>query len=83
MHRVHSLWVCFTPDGVIQNGYIFKSRTHTSGHFDIGVTPSPRAPTPPPIMCAASAPVTLTQYHQSILTPVASCGTGVVPDVPG
>ena len=39
--RVHSLWVCFTPDGVIQSGYIFKSLTHTSRHFDIGVAPPP------------------------------------------
>ena len=37
--RVHSLWVCFTPEGVIQNGSIFKSWTHTSGHFNIGVAP--------------------------------------------
>ena len=29
----------FTAEGVIQNGSIFKSRTHTSGHFDIGVAP--------------------------------------------
>ena len=42
MQKVHSLWVYFTPEGVIENGPIFKSRTHTSGHFYIGVT------TPPP-----------------------------------
>ena len=39
MQRVHSLWVCFTPEGVIQKGSIVKSRTHTSWHFDIGVAP--------------------------------------------
>ena len=27
----------FTPEVVIQNGSIFKSQTHKSGHFDIGV----------------------------------------------
>ena len=26
-------------EGVIQNGSIFKSRTHTPGHFDNGVAP--------------------------------------------
>ena len=44
MQRVHSLWVCFTPEGVIQNGSIFKSRTHTSGHFLYWSHP----PLPPP-----------------------------------
>ena len=39
MQRVHSLRVCFTPEGVIQNGSIFKSRTHTSGYFDTKVAP--------------------------------------------
>ena len=39
MQGVCSLWVCFTPEGVIQNGSIFKSRTHTSGHFDIREIP--------------------------------------------
>ena len=41
MQRVHSLWVCFTPEGVIQNGSIFKSRAHISRHFYIGVAPPP------------------------------------------
>ena len=27
----------FTTGGVLQNGSILKSWTHTSGHFDIGV----------------------------------------------
>ena len=33
--RIHQFWVCFTPEGVLQNGSIFKSQTH----FDIGVAP--------------------------------------------
>ena len=28
-------------EGVIQNGAIFKSQTHTPGHFDNGVAPHP------------------------------------------
>ena len=39
MQRVHSIWVYFTLEGVIQNGSILKSRTHTTGHFYIGVAP--------------------------------------------
>ena len=31
MQKVHSLWVCFIPEGVIQNGSI----------FNIGVAPPP------------------------------------------
>ena len=31
----------FYTRSVIQNGSIFKSQTHTSGHFDIGVAPRP------------------------------------------
>ena len=47
MQKVHSLWVYFTLEGVIENGSIFKSWTHTSGHFYIGVTtPSPPPPRP-------------------------------------
>ena len=53
MQRVHSLWVCFTPEGVIQKGSIVKSRTHTSGHLDIGVAPPGTRVTPPPLACRA------------------------------
>ena len=31
--------MCFTTQGLIQNGSIFKYQTHTSGHFYIGVAP--------------------------------------------
>ena len=37
------IMVCFTLEGVIQNGSIFKSWTHTSRHFDSGIAPPPWA----------------------------------------
>ena len=39
MQRIPSIWVCFTTQGVIQNGSVFRYQTHTSGHFYIGVAP--------------------------------------------
>ena len=41
MQRVHSLWVCLTLEGVIENGSTFKSWTHTSWHSYFGVAPPP------------------------------------------
>ena len=41
MRRVLSLWVCYTTEVVLQNGFVLKSRTHTAGDFGIGGTPAP------------------------------------------
>ena len=36
----------FFTQGVLQNGYIFRPSTHTSGHFYTGVAPPPPGFTP-------------------------------------
>ena len=45
MQRIPSILVCFTTQGVIQNGSVFRYQTHTSGHF-FYILESP--PPPPP-----------------------------------
>ena len=41
MQRIPSIWVCFTTQGVIQNGSVFRYQTPTSGRLYIGVAPPP------------------------------------------
>ena len=56
MQRIPSIWVCFTTQGVIQNGSVFRPRTHASGHFIL------ESPPPPGVSVTMHYSATLIRY---------------------
>ena len=66
MQRIPSIWVCFTTQGVIQNGFVFRYQTHTPRHFILESPPPPTHPSPsraPPHSGLLSYWHRITQYY--------------------
>ena len=62
MQRNPSIWVCFFTYGVLQNGYILRTPTHTSGHFSTGVAPPP----PPGVKSHYLSTISVNEDYRSI-----------------
>ena len=56
MQRIPSIWVCILTKGLLQNGFVFRLQTHTSGHF---ILESP----PPPGTLTLGEPSTSTKWE--------------------